>query len=104
MTAANERYLTDKEILTRIIRIETSINHEAKALLLARELSDKHFESLNNAAMRLEKLEGTFATKESLQEKIDTVVKLVQVEMKILAGIASIIPIILMVVFYLLNK
>lgn len=71
----------NKDILTRLVRLETTVSLKFeemdKALVLARELAktnrentnaalDHRLEGMNQFQKRIDKLEGTFATKDAL--------------------------------------
>jgi glucose-6-phosphate isomerase len=96
-----EKYISDRDTLERLVRLETKVDEKfesitcniklardvaEKAETLARNQTDKHFENINNFQKRIDKLEGTFATKEgldsrifSLNERIDALSKLVYI-------------------------
>lgn len=78
----------DLEILTKLVRLETTVDlgfkTMDKALTLARETSERekiqarneldlHLSKLNNAAEKIEKLEGTFATKSEVAKDFKSV-------------------------------
>jgi len=80
-TEHNERFLSHRDILARLVRLETKIclkfEELDRALVLAREMREKErlenrevlehrLEVLNEHQRRMDKLEATFATKEML--------------------------------------
>lgn len=94
MTRETQEYISDfeREILERLVRLETSVElgfkSTDKALILARESLDKdrilakadldrHLESLNASGKKIERLEGTFATKEDVAKEFKSVNRII---------------------------
>ena len=66
----NQDYISARETLERLVRLEETVRHKfeehERALVLARNALDSRLEGMNQFQKRIDRLENTFATKTEL--------------------------------------
>jgi CHASE3 domain sensor protein len=103
----NEEYISQKDTLSRLVRLETKVclkfEEMEKAIVLAREQIerdkelakndlDRRLASMNEFQKRMDKLEGTFATKDYVNDTIASInLRINSVEKLVFIGVGILI-------------
>jgi len=103
-----EKYISDRDTLERLAKLEVAVQKDQelrkekceaiigsiklarevaeKSEILARTQVDRHFEVVNNFQKRIDRAEGTYATKEGTDIKISTAEERLEVKIEALAS------------------